>query len=82
MTYIDWIKYKEMSDNPDEYFKRKSVVNFDITHHKCRGDSLQKTHEEHQTVTNDNLKNRPEKEKDKKMSAICRNRKRDDLWIK
>lgn len=24
MTYIDWIKYKEMADNPDDYFKKKN----------------------------------------------------------
>ena len=82
MRYRDWIKYKEMSDSPDKYFKRKNVVNFDIIHHKCRGDPLQKTHQEHQTVSNDDLKNHPKKEKDKAVSAICRNAKRDDLWIK
>ena len=23
ITYINWLKYKEMTDNPDDYFKKK-----------------------------------------------------------
>ena len=42
MTYIDWIKYKEMADNPDDYFKKKKMINFDIVHHESRGAPLQK----------------------------------------
>ena len=39
VTYIDWLRYNEMSDNPDKYFDKKVVINFDIIHHECRGDS-------------------------------------------
>ena len=41
MTCIDWLKYKEMKDDPYKYFKA-CVINFDIIHHECRGDKLKK----------------------------------------
>ena len=40
MTYFDYLKYKDMSDDPDRYFKNFQVVNFYINHHECRGDKL------------------------------------------
>ena len=43
ISYIDWFKYKRMISNPDDYFSKKQVVNFDIIHHECRGDPLQQS---------------------------------------
>lgn len=45
MTYYDWLKYKEISDNPDEYFRNKKVINFDMIY------------KEHKTVKSSDLKN-------------------------
>ena len=42
MSYFDHLKFKEMPDQPDYHFRNKKVVNFDIIHHECRGDPLQK----------------------------------------
>ena len=42
MSYFDNLKFKEMPDQPDYHFRNKKVVNFDIIHHECRGDPLQK----------------------------------------
>ena len=44
-----------MADDPDQYIKNKKVINFDIIHHECRGDPLQKSEKDHKTVTNDDF---------------------------
>ena len=41
MGYFNYCEYTDMSKNPTKYFEEKKVVNFDIIHHECRGDSLQ-----------------------------------------
>ena len=38
----DYLKYQEMAEDFDYYFKNKKVVNFDIINHECRGDRLKK----------------------------------------
>ena len=50
ISYIDHLKNKDMSDNPDSYFKNVQVVNFDIIHHKCRGDELKGTYKDYRTI--------------------------------
>ena len=40
MSYIDHLKCKRMRHNPDYYFEKVKVVNFDIIHHECHGDKL------------------------------------------
>ena len=62
--------------------KNKYGINVDIIHHECGGDPLQKNYREHKTVNNVDFEKYPEKEKTKTVSAIFRNIKRDDLWIK
>ena len=62
VTYIDWLKYNEMSDNLDEYFNKKVII-FDIIHHECRGDSLKKCYQEHKPVTKSDFNEYPEDEK-------------------
>ena len=80
ITYIYWLKYKEMKDNPDEYFFKKKVVNFDIIHHECWVNFLTKSYKELQTVVSQDLKKYSENDKDKTVLALFRN-KRDDLWM-
>lgn len=55
MTYYSYLDYKDMADDPDHYIKNKKVINFDIIHHECRGDPLQKSEKDHKTVTNDDF---------------------------
>ena len=81
MAYFDHLDYKQMSDNATKYFHDKQAINFDITHHECRGDKLDKSYKDYKTVKFDDLKNYPEKEKKETLSAIFRNAKRDDLWV-
>ena len=33
MRYFDYLDYKDMADNPDNYFKNKRVINVDIINH-------------------------------------------------
>ena len=42
MPYIDSLKCHEFLNDTDEHFKKAEVINFDIIHHKCWGDPLQK----------------------------------------
>ena len=41
MPYIDDLKYNEFIENTDEYFQKAKIINFDITHHECKGDELE-----------------------------------------
>ena len=68
MTYIDHLKYREMADDPDYYFKNKIVINFDMINHQCRGGPLKMNIKEHKTVFNEHFKNYPENEK---KSYVC-----------
>ena len=45
--YFDYLDYKDMSDDPDNYFKNKKVINFNIIHNQCRGDPSQKSNKDH-----------------------------------
>ena len=46
-SYIDYLKYREMFDSRDHYFKNKKVTNFDLINHECPGDPLKKALKEH-----------------------------------
>ena len=69
-----------MTRDPDNYFKNKQVINFDIVNHQCRSDQLKKSEKEHKTTENNNFNNYPKNEK-KVLSSVFRN-KRDDLWVR
>ena len=81
ISYIDHLKYKDMSDNPDSYFKNVQVVNFDIIHQECRGDKLKGTYKDYRTIKSEHLANYPKEEAKTVLSATFCN-KRDDLWVK
>ena len=48
--YIDTLKCEEFLKETDSHFKTVQVVNFDIIHHECRGDLLQGSYKEYQTI--------------------------------
>lgn len=54
-----------MTENPDRHFKNKEVVNFDLIHHKCRGDPLKNTYKEYKTVKESNFENYLKKDEKK-----------------
>ena len=41
-------------ENPDKFLKNTKIINFDIIHHKSRGDVLEKPVEYYQTTFEDN----------------------------
>ena len=80
MSYIDHLKIHECTKDPNDYFNRVKVVNFDIIYNSCRGYLLMKSVKDQKTVyKNDFVAYLPEV-KDKVVSAALRN-KRNDLWI-
>ena len=81
VSYIDHLKYKEMRDNRDHYFKNVREINFDIINHECRGDKLQGTYKDYKTIKNENLTNNSKEEAKVVLSTAFRN-ERDDLRIK
>ena len=40
MTYIVRLAYERFENNRDDYLENVNIVNFDMIHHKCRGDDL------------------------------------------
>ena len=81
ISYINHLKYKEMSDNPNSYFNNVQVANFDIIHHECRGDKLKGTYKDNKTIKNEHLANNPKEEAKTVLPAAFGN-KRDDLQVK
>lgn len=80
MSFIDHIKYGNMRDNPDSYFKNVKVVNFDIINHECRGDKLIGPYKGYKTIKSEHLTNYPKNDAEVVLSAAFQNR--DDLWVK
>ena len=39
-TRLQQETYNEIISNPDEYFEKTTITNFDLIHHHCRGDKL------------------------------------------
>ena len=81
MGYFNFLDYTDMSRDPAKYFEKKKVINFDIIHHKCRGDPLKETYEGYQTVKTKDLKNYPNPEKKEVVGGVIRNIKRRDLFV-
>ena len=59
MGYFDYLNYQDMSKQPTKYLEQKKVINFDIIHHKSRGDPLQGSYEGYQTVMLKDLEKYP-----------------------
>ena len=57
------------------------MINFDIIHHECRGDPLQGSHKNYQTVHNDDIKKYPENEKKDVLGGLIRNFNGKDLFV-
>ena len=45
-SYFDDLKHEQTMRDPDSYFKNVKVIKFDLIHHQCRGDPLEKTENE------------------------------------
>ena len=47
---LDRQKYQRIIDDPNYHFANSYVINFDIIHHKCRGDKLQNNKQHYETI--------------------------------
>ena len=63
ITYFQQREYQEFKKDRDAYINETKILNFDIIHHMCRGDKLEKTIKEHNTVKKEKLKQMPPSEK-------------------
>ena len=72
-SYLDQLKYKKTIKNTGKYFQIVRVKNFDMIHHLCRGDPLEKDMNEHLTVKNNDLKKYLKNDKQKVVGDALRN---------
>ena len=77
MTYIDALKCKRFLENIDKHFENVEIVNFDLIHHRCRGNSLVNFAKYYKTVKN----GYSIKDQNKALSSTFRN-KMDSFYIK
>ena len=47
---LDKQKYKRIIDDPKYHFANSYVINFDIIHHRCRGDKLENSRQHYETI--------------------------------
>ena len=73
MTYIDRLKYERFEENRDDYLAKAKIVNFDMTHASCRGQTREKTDMYYQKVRQENLEKMPESDKKKSVGCLCKN---------
>lgn len=50
MIYIDNLKHDRFTNNMDSHFSQVYFINFDIIHHKCRGEPLQNLKQHYETI--------------------------------
>ena len=72
ITYFQQREYQEFKRNRDAYINETKILNFYIIHHICRGDKLEKTIKEHNTVKKERLKQMPPSEKYAAVAACFR----------
>ena len=72
ITYFQQREYQEFKKNRDAYINETKILNFDIIHHMCRGDKLEKTIKEHNTVKKERLKQMSPSEKYAAVAACFR----------
>ena len=54
------------------YINNTNLINFNIIHHRCRGDKLEKTIKDYNTVDNSHLKDQPSEDKFQSVAACFR----------
>ena len=78
------LKYEETLKDPNKYFKNLKIVNFDLIHHECRGDPLEKDIREHFAIQNQDFKKYPKNEKREVVGGALRNqdKTKQEIFIK
>ena len=67
LTYIDRLKYQRFEENRDCYFANTKIVNFDIIHVHCRGQTQEKSDKYYQTVREETFEKMPENDKKRQL---------------
>ena len=83
-SYFDDLKYEQTMRDPDSYFKDVKVINFDLIHHQCRGDPLEKTENEHYAIHKTDFKKFQKISKKEVVGAALRtqNETKQPLFVK
>ena len=81
-TWFNELKFKEATDNPDQYFSNVKLVNFGIIYNNIRKSQLQKPLEEYQTNHKNDFNGYKQKLKDKILSAAYRSERKDVFFEK
>ena len=71
--YLDDLKFEKFMENPDQSLRKTKIVNFDIIHHECRGNKLEKSYEYYQTVFKVNFNKYNKRDEKKVLSSAFRN---------
>ena len=76
------MKYKEATDNPDQYFSDVKFVSFDIIYNGIRKTKLQKPLEDYQTIDKNDFDGYDQKLKNEMLSAAHRSERKDIFFGK
>ena len=72
-SYLDQLKYEETLKNTDSYLRNVKVVNFELIHHKCRGDPLEKDTKEYFSIENKDFAEYPKNDQKRVIGGALRN---------
>ena len=74
--------FNEVVENPKKHFDNVYVTNFDLIHHKSRGDRLQYSEKFYKTIYTDQLKKMNSYQKSEFVSAAIRSERKDVYFKK
>ena len=79
-TRLQEITFNEVFNNPEKHFDNVYVTNFDLIHHKSRGDPLQFSEKYYKTISLSQLKQIDYLESNQFIAAAIKS-KRDDVFL-
>ena len=84
LPYLDDLKYEETVKNTDTYFQDVKVINFDMIHHMCSGDSQERNVREHLIVQTSDFKKYPKNDKKRVVGGALQNqdKTKKEIFIK
>ena len=77
LTYIDQLKCEEFYSNPEQYFKKAEIINFDIINKKGRSDPQKLSGRYYQTVISKDVEKMPRKDKKRALDASFQSEQKD-----
>ena len=80
LTRLQEMTFNEVANNPEKHFDNVYVTNFDLIHHKSRGDPLQFSEKFYKTISVSQLKQIDYPKSNQFVAAAIRS-KRDDVFL-